>query len=259
MGTIKQYTYVKLDDLCNSFSESCLKFQLYQLAPAVDWFSMASRIGSIDYNIWKYNTSMGLCEVADEYDEERGKVDKAVVESLVIFTLLWSGLEALISILNLTSHPRFAGKINAATYLIKEKLEQEKFCKCAYLNLVKKLEEFLIESEIELPQFKNQDAFSSLGEGIQIVYQIRNNFAHGSFTFPEPQEWNSRNVVEHKILKLASYITIVTAQFLILSYFKEDDLIAEDYDAETDQDVSIKLFDQFKMLHFEYIEAKENA
>lgn len=249
----RQYKYVKLDDLCNAFSEACGQFDLYQFTPACDWFSIASRIQSIDYNIWKYNDSMALCECADEYDEEKGKVDQAVVENIVTFTLIWSGLEALITKMNLPKHPRFAGKINSATYLLKENLESEKFCKCAYLNLVNALKKYLDESAITIPPFRNQDAFSTLGEGIQLVYQIRNNFAHGSFTFPDPEEWSMKRVVEDKIIKIASYITVITAQYLILATFKDANLETENYNDETDQDITIKLFDHFKSLHFNYV------
>jgi|SRR6185437_176226 len=253
MSERKKYIYTKLDDLCNSFSISCINFNLFNLTPALDWFSIASKINSVDYDTWKYNDLMGLCESADDYDKEKGKSDKEIVENLVRFTFIWSGIESLILILKIKNHPRFAGKINAATTLIKEKLEGERFCRCAYLNLVDKLKILLKESEIHLPEFKNVDAFSPLGEGIQIVYQIRNNFAHGTFNFPEPDGWNIRNVVEQQILKIASYITIITAQFLIISVYKDEDLIAFAYDDKSDNEIELKLFKHFHQLHFNYV------
>ncbi|QTE36375.2 hypothetical protein J3L18_25085 [Mucilaginibacter gossypii] len=106
---------------------------------------------------------------------------------------------------------------------------------------------------MSIPPFKNKEAFSILGEGIQLVYQVRNNFAHGSFSFPDPEEWSMKRVIEDKMIRVASYITIVTAQFLMLATFKDANVEADEYDEEKDEYRTVKLFDCFKSLHFNYV------
>ena len=202
-----------------------------------DWFGIASRIENVDYDIWKYQMdTMGLCEPADEYDTEKQKIDQSVVNELVIFSFIWFGFESLLNELNLPKNKNFPGKINSATFFLKNSFDPSCEIFAGYNCLVAKLKDLVANSSFEeevkysvLRKAVPNDYTSLSGIGLQMVYQIRNKFVHGSFSFPQPQDWSFKKVVEPKVIKLSSYITLISCQMLLYAQYKEEDITIYDY------------------------------
>lgn len=46
--------------------------------------------------------------------------------------------------------------------------------------------------------------------GLKIVYKIRNVFAHGTFTFSEPEGWNGTKPLDVEIISASSRIVLFT-------------------------------------------------
>lgn len=257
--------FTPIKDLAHRLS---VIFHQLNLHYPCNWFEIASRIENVDYNVWKYQIdTWGLCESADDYDTEKQKIDQAVVNELVVFSFIWFGFEALINELRLPVNKKFPGKVNSATYFLKHSFDQLNISFSGFQCLLEKMQRLVGNSSFEeevkysvLAKSKTNEYTSLSGIGLQMVYQIRNKLVHGSFSFPEPQDWSFKKVVEPAVIKMSSYITLITCQKLLISYYYRDDITITDYgrdfgskitnDEDEFADPEISLIDCLKDLHY---------
>lgn len=110
------------------------------------------------------------------------------------------------------------GRIREACYYLREKFSSHS----APVGLDEELSRFraaaseCLGSERVERRFKEELAFGSQGIGLYAVYELRNEFAHGSLAFPMPDEEN-RPISEHStMVQSASRIVLLQLQMLLL-------------------------------------------
>jgi hypothetical protein len=161
-----------------------------------------------------------MCQPAYEYEVEKQSLYQRLVTEITLFSYLYSGLEGIISILDLANCPNQNGKINAASFYLKSNFTALSNPILHYSEIVKLCEtmyrysfdnKYSIFSEL-------QRCVSIQGFGLKILYRIRNKIMHGDFFFPEPLEHSSTLPFQPEIVNLCSRLVLMTVQMLILAY-----------------------------------------
>lgn len=239
----------------------------YGLSSSADWFDIASKIQEIGYNNFKYDELVGYCESADDYTDALGIAHKELIQELVIFNFIWNGLESLITALDLKACPFYSGKINSATHFIQMEFEPNALNFKYYNEVIKYLKTLLEGTDIIPTKANNtKDLFSlnkcnsNYGLGLTIVYKIRNEFAHGAFNFPTPNNWDKdedtgkmkiEKLKEPTIINVSSRIVLLSIQIILIGYFKNSDaeILINNYNSSGDE-LYIKYFDYLRVLHY---------
>lgn len=186
---------------------------------ATDWLMVAAGINSIEFS-WNqfdpYNAAI-WCNSASEYDEAKSEITQAYVYELTLFNYIWGGFENLVSDIFTRQQLKKYGKVNCVTKLIKEKgyfpiIEHQKTIE-EFSDLIQyKFEEELME--IPKNNFQNYD---QNGIALQLIYKLRNEFAHGDLYFPDVHGYtfiNSKKLIN--LIELSSRIVLFYMQALII-------------------------------------------
>ncbi|MXN91699.1 hypothetical protein GR160_10720 [Flavobacterium sp. Sd200] len=192
-----------------------------QDAKISSWFHIAWSIKDIDYDGINYDASFYYCRPSYEYESAKQDLFKSLVSEITFFTYLYSGLESYITSLKLKNCPIRKGKINAATYFIKSKLDKQ-FFSFEYgrlINLVKTA--YCYSTGSELQKDTLHDCIDRNGLGLYILYKVRNDIMHGDFFFPEPLDYDlNRLPLQPVLINICSRLILMTMQMLI--YAAED-------------------------------------
>lgn len=88
------------------------------------------------------------------------------------------------------------------------------------LDKIRKVKHYAhLEDRFKLRPFVNLS-----GVGLQVVYKVRNSFAHGSLRFSEPEEWNIFKPIDDEIVNLATRIVLLSIQMILLTYFDDENI-----------------------------------
>lgn len=192
-----------------------------------DWLNLASTVNSVLLRGVSQSASYGWCSAADEFNESRDELLSRFVFQHLLFSLIWSALEAALTIVRLPKHPDKAkrGKIrNAALFLDRTFSGRERVW-----GLGQELELFR-ESAVAClgPKAVNRrlalrDEFSEAGIGLYLVYELRNQFAHGAFELPEPDCENRPVSAHESMISHASRLVLIQMQMLFLARLQPED------------------------------------
>lgn len=198
-----------------AISEYMTAIQIENWGNLAQWFHIANGIKQLNYDGIRYDSSFYMCQPAYEYEVEKQSLYQRLVTEITLFSYLYSGLEGIISTLDLPKCPNQNGKINAASFYLKSSFtalsnpilnysETVKLCEIMYRHSFDS--EYSIFSEL-------QQCVSLQGFGLKLLYRMRNKIMHGDFFFPEPLEHS-----QPEIVNLCSRLVLMTVQMLVLAY-----------------------------------------
>ncbi|MCG9549487.1 hypothetical protein L1D27_13850 [Vibrio harveyi] len=211
--------------------------ELSQIVPETDdcvewsgvyeWLHIAGAIESISLDTIKNNSSFGWCRDADEYALARDELMQSFVAKLAIFNFVWGALESAIDIVKPPKHPDKTkrGKISNTCLLLGRQFD-------IYTQPIGLKQETSSFREISTQCFgfeRVQERISKItdygesGVGLYAVYELRNLFAHGSMTFPEPDGENEPNSPYNSLIDHATRIVLLSIQMLMLQHFDTRD------------------------------------
>lgn len=212
----------------------------YKWEDATEWLLLGGSIKSVCVDIIQHNSGFGYCSDADYYDLSKEELIEKFVTDLTRFNYVWGAVESFIKIIKPPTHPdkNKRGKIRDACYFIKNYAS----IKEPVLNINESIDEFLTASRACFGFEKVESRFSEVGEfgsiaiGLFCVYELRNSFAHGSLSFPSPDD-EGRPVSEHsKMVTAATRIVLLSIQILLLAYYQDsDELISYQFSVEIDE------------------------
>lgn len=188
-----------------------------------EWLHIAGSIESISLDTIKNNSSFGWCRDADEYSIARDELIRSFVAKLAIFNFVWGAIESAIDIVKPPKHPDRSkrGKISNTCLLLGQKFDVN-------TQPVGLKQETINFKEISAQCFgfdRVQDRIAKIsdygesGVGLYAVYELRNLFAHGSMTFPEPDGENQPNSPYDSLVGHATRIVLLSIQMLMLQHF----------------------------------------
>ena len=185
-----------------------------------DWLFLSAGILTISYkwNRFDKTESQQWCRPAWEYDVARGEILNDYLEKLTIFNYIWGGFENLTNEVFTKSQIRKFGKVNLVTKLIKEKGYFPVYEHHTTKTQFSKLNKQLFPYGITLTDF-----FDHHGTELQLIYKIRNKFAHGDLEFPEAKEYSLKDpkILIH-LISLSSRLTLFYMQTLLIHYRSND-------------------------------------
>lgn len=192
-----------------------------------DWLTVAAAVGDVELNTARYNSSYGWCSSADQYDDAREELLRRFVGDYSVFSFIWGALESAVSLIDPPKHAIKSkrGKIRDAAYLLKHHFE----AKPEVTGLTQEVALFC-ESARACIGFSAVDSrlcelaeFGGAGIGLYAVYELRNQFAHGSIELPVPDEEN-RPISEHESMVVhASRVVLLQLQMLLLAHLQPVD------------------------------------
>ncbi|WP_319231055.1 hypothetical protein [Draconibacterium orientale] len=228
----------------------------------VNWFWIASSINSVDFDGIRYDCAFSMCRPAYEYEKEKQKLHIRLINELTSFLYVYSGFESFLNDLSLPCCASKNGKINSATFFLKENYSNNfnsipLYSKllCTFRELIKK--SFLVKYE---RYFSIDNCTDINGVGLKVVYKIRNKLAHGDYRFPEPVDWSFELPLEPEITKIATRILLLSTQMLLIStnagQFEELELYNSEIIEEDDEGEWI--VNEFKFLNTFHLSSLKN-
>jgi hypothetical protein len=188
------------------------------------WFHIANGIKELNYDGIRYDSAFSMCRPAYEYEVERQDLYQRLVTEITLFSYLYSGLEGIISSLNLPKCPSQNGKINAAAFYLKNNFSDWSNPIFKYSETVK-LCEVMFQHSFDnnykiISELQSCVGIQSIG--LKLLYKVRNKIMHGDFFFPEPLEHSTNYPFQPEIISLCSRLILMTVQMLFLSCRKGD-------------------------------------
>lgn len=198
---------------------------------AGDWLKLAAGVQKVEIDTSRFDETVMWCNSAWAYESKRSELLSQFATRLTTFNFVWGSLETVIKIIKPPYVPssikKRANAIDNAIFYLKN--EDARFLRIPlYDDTLARLRLVLRTSS----QYKDLvrefkiDSFRSVpGLGAHIIRIIRNDFAHGSATFPEPDDWESKDVLNSELrhldlIETSSRLTLFTIQMLLLAYFK---------------------------------------
>lgn len=221
-----------------------------------EWLDIASGIKnvSMDSAIFKCNN---YCSQAWEYDVERDSLLSKIVTQITIFNFVWGSLESLIDYVDPKDVPKNRGKINAICNYLNENYKMNNpivIYNDVLADLLANVKKVYHYCELE-DKFKLKSFINLAGVGLQVVYKIRNKFAHGSLCFSEPEEWNLSKPVDDKIVNLATRIVLLSIQMILFTLFYKDSFMIQPHEWGGEE---VDLLDYLNLLHIEAVDSNDD-
>jgi hypothetical protein len=227
---------INLKDLplhCSDLSKLMFNIAKYPwgfLYHPAEWLNVASGINKVECFTIQFDDCMGMCSNAAEYDDKRDELLSLIITELTRFTFIWNALEVLLGefvqskVISKNSIKKI-GKINAGCKFIKDR-NIDITSIPYYCEVLRCLKCLLERSNNFADVFKgfsyNKEWISQSGQGLYTVYRIRNKFAHGSHSFPEPEDWSEKKPLDKNIIMSSSRILLLSMQMFLLAYYKNE-------------------------------------
>jgi hypothetical protein len=192
-----------------------------------EWLQVAASVEKVAVNTARFNSSYGWCSSADEYDDAREELLRRFVHEYSIFSFIWGAIESSLTLISPPKHPVKAkrGKIRDAAYYLRAAFET----RAEVSGLTQEVSLFCEAARSCLGSTAVDGRLAELGEfggagiGLYVVYELRNQFAHGAIEFPEPDEEN-RPISDHEsMVSHASRVALLQLQMLLLAYLQPND------------------------------------
>ncbi|MBN1877915.1 MAG: hypothetical protein JXA33_27085 [Anaerolineae bacterium] len=254
------------------FILSGLLAEVYQILPSAssasdiswlsagDWLKIAAGVEKVEINTSRFDETVMWCSSAWEYESKRSELLTQIATHLTTFNFVWGSFESVIKIINPLQVPPSVKKrayaIDNAIFYLKNEFDPSPRIPL-YDDTLAQLRSVLhshsqyqgLDNEFKIDSFKSMS-----GLGIHIVRIIRNNFAHGSAKFPEPNDWDSNAILDSEsqhlaLIEISSRIILLSIQMMLLAHFKSTHFTVECLNDEDginyEEDIHVVL----RMLH----------
>lgn len=192
-----------------------------------DWLRLGAAIERVEINTWKNDRFGPLCNDYG-YDEARDVLLRQFVEDFTVFSMVWGSLEAMLDSMMLPPHPDKSqrGKISNACFYLSHQSTKQSQC----LGLTEEVQVFRQTAERCLgldrvrTRFDAGRSFSEASIGLYVVYELRNQFAHGRVSFPHPDAENRPISPHRRLVKHATRIVLTQIQMLVDCHLRHCDM-----------------------------------
>lgn len=191
--------------------------------PVANYLSIAASIYKIEFYFdYLYDSCWGCPE--PDYEAIDIEYSKVVLE-ITFFMFIWASIESVIDII-IPIKDQKEGKIKAACRFIRGESDQNDPLHF-YQELVNLLKAKSLANETFSPFFVNLDKnefYQTPGEALELIYKIRNSFAHGFLKFPINSMAEEVESDVSEIISICSKLVLLSMQLILLAYFKEINL-----------------------------------
>lgn len=227
LKSLSEHSY----SLCLALRES----QAYRWETIYEWLHLAASIKSVSVDTLQYEESLGWCRDADEFCISQEKLYQRFATKLSVFSFVWGALEATIDTfikckeLPPTMHTviprgkrRKLGKIAGASKFISLHFKDRMLITPYREEIARFLRSSRRSGGFDkisnrLREMKNIVGYE--GSGLYLVYVLRNDFAHGSLHFPEPDFDNQPYSPHEALIGHATRIVLLSIQMLLATRY----------------------------------------
>lgn len=189
-----------------------------------EWLQIAAGITGVEVDSAKFDYSVMMCSGAAEYEARRSEILTTLVAKLAMFNFAWGSLEYVVKVIAPKDVSGHKGKINAACNYLKHEYEPAPFLP-VYKDLLANFQHAISE----IPAYNDMLAKLGLksyigfsGIGLHAVYKIRNEHAHGAFSFPHPDDSEKTISAYNALITTSSRLVLLSIQMLMLALYKEE-------------------------------------
>lgn len=230
------------------------------------WLQLSASLNKIEIDTTKYEDTFNLPDTVLNYEEKREKVLSIFTKQIASFQFAWCALEGIADkIISKEEKIKYYGKINAVSiylsrnYQCKE-LEFYRLYTDKLYNLLNCIE-YYKKNILYIKKYGNNEykyeirnrneligTVNNKGIALEIVYKIRNRFAHGAMRVPIiPIEYEEQDYdkIMINIFDISHKLLLMTIQMVLITINKN-----VEFDGSLiDKDNENKLFDILLNLH----------
>lgn len=200
---------------------------------ASEWLHLGSSIRAINVVTEQFDNSIAFCGPSIEYENQKSKTLEKIVRDLSVFNFFWGAFETIGKNIN---PPKVPNELKKRRNLVDDCLL---FLKNnypliptpdAYSDLLQQLQNLLEKdpqyAHIQLDKMIDNAYCDNAGKGLALIRLIRNDFAHGSNSFPEPDDWawdnefTSSDYIQK--IYVSSRLLLLTIQMLLIAFLKDE-------------------------------------
>jgi hypothetical protein len=227
-----------------------------------EWLNMAASIVKVEVDTARFDSTIFMCGSAADYYDKKSDVLGQLATELSTFNFIWGASESVIKVIDPKNVPKRKSIIDAACNFLKNEFEPDRTL-LHYPDVVDELRLLLKANSYYgdlSDDFRLKPFVGVSGVGLNVVRKIRNRFAHGTLTFPEPTGWGGKNANDVEAIQTSSRIILLTIQMLLLALYRNERFTIEINDEafqldEEDDDgepIQIDLGTYLRVLHLNY-------
>ncbi|OZI12081.1 hypothetical protein CEW92_08455 [Bacillaceae bacterium SAS-127] len=214
----------------------------------VDWLNMASGVVNVEIVTELYDSSIYVCGSAMDYSKEKSELWSELSKSFVTFNFIWGSMEGVIALIT-PENDKDSMVYRGLKYL------KENYKVSTIQGYVQSYNDLyaMFKTQVSSSELAKLERKSVQAKGLYLVSKLRNQFAHGSRYFPEPDEYNDELNNDIEIIKMSSRIVLFTIQMLLYAKYGEKDFYIENpsmFDFNWELEDPVLLDEMLKKLQF---------
>jgi hypothetical protein len=204
------------DKLSQFFNDLCLSKSTFRTITtksneSLNWshasalLKLASSVTGVNLDTARFDDSVAWCSSASDYHFARSELLAELVRELSVFNFIWGAFETVVKIMNLPSVPKSNSIIDAACHYLNRNFDSMPHVQ-HYEETVFDLRNLLLIDKqygVTEKDFKMGTYIGPSSIGIHVVRRIRNKFAHGTLSIPEPEGWTGKSHwIVHSLIRV---------------------------------------------------------
>lgn len=203
--------------------------QNHDLYDVTSYLQLASGIRSVEFNTWEFEPHAGVCESADDYRDAQDKLWSSLTCRLSVFLFTWAAIEAYKDKLTFVEPPKEAGKrtrqIDKLCYFLSTRYNLSLPAKFTeLLDVFRRVASHAGIGRGAAVSTKLPNYMHTAGEGLYLVYEYRNAFAHGDFSAPFPAG-DPKKHPDVMVIALATRIVLLSLQMITLCHYPHEETV----------------------------------
>ena len=227
--------------------------ETYGWSQPAEWLDLAASVVKVDVVTAQDDISLAYCGSALEYENDRNRLLSQLATAITIFSFVWGAFESVTKIVKPPSIPKperkdgndkpVARVIHALRPL---KPDGVYHCRLAQIrDLMAALPAYRESLPVDLVPVTAAEA----GEGIDLVRRIRNKFAHGAAALPQRDDWNGKDTLDNRLVRLSCRTVLLTIQMMLRVHFAGQSFDVELYECDTVGDCEHEIHSHLETLH----------
>lgn len=253
MKELARHSWDLADLLFNVWYDDPTQVRGCNLLPTAEWLRFAAGLGKVTLDVAAFDISAMYCGAAADYDDRRSQICSAVATSLTRFLFVWSGFESLVDCAFTRSDvKKCGGKVRVAvTQLVASGVQLNGYRES--LSALYKLLSTDFRDKSDLRRLTLSKGSDFLGAGLTAVYALRNELAHGGFSFPGAGEALSAaelaTLPDVRRIEISCRITLFSMQMLAINLFPDATLETSGLSSIEQDGSELRLGDMLRRVH----------
>jgi hypothetical protein len=201
---------------------------------ASNWLYLAASITDVHADMLRFDSSVGYCSLADEFEVLRSASLSAAVKATLVFSLTWSALENVVRVIGPAPIPRAlkpnTSLVDAAIYYLRLTYgmgAQIPQLDIASAELRDSVSECLGNAKADA-WFQLEPHMGLTGVGLHVARRLRNELAHGAASFPWLPDDSAHSTRDARIWSDATRAVLLGIQMLLAASVRDGVVLSGD-------------------------------